>query len=304
MFKYSKKITSGVRSRANTAHNKNKAVFQYYQNRDTETNPTNIHKRPKFIETIKIRLRHAPSVIAGLLIIASFMYTLSLDDSVKVRVVNADTAVKVPAIRTESEYRRVAKDYLVESIFNQNKVTVNTEALEQKLSNHFSEITNVAVVLPLLGRTPIVYVQIAEPILLLENGSSSYIVDEKGRAIIDAKDKSLAQNLNLLPVKDAARLSVRQGSQVLPIKDIQFIRMVQQQFRMKNLTLERAELPARAGEINLYVKNKPYYVKFSTYGNALQQVGTYIATDKLLLSTKQVPKEYIDVRVEERAYYK
>jgi hypothetical protein len=305
MFNKKKSATpEGRRTKAPGA-SKNEAVFSYYQNRDTEFDASKSREKPSFFGAVKARLRHTPTIIAGVVILASVLFALSLSDKPRISVVNEQNVASEAFLRPQSEYQAAAQKLLQQSVLTRNKLTLDTGAIEQALQEQFSELTNVAVVLPLVSRTPVVYVQVAEPVLLLESGPNKFVIDEKGRALIDAAQAGDLAPLGLIPVKDAAQLAIQPGSQVLTGNDVRFMQTVRDQLAAKGMKVSRMELPARAGEVNVYIEGKPYYVKFTTTGDALQQVGTYLTLDQHLTTGKKpAPKEYVDVRVPERAYYK
>jgi hypothetical protein len=47
-----------------------------------------------------------------------------------------------------------------------------------------------------------------------------------------------------------------------------------------------------------------YFVKFNLHGNAREEAGAFLAVKEYLESSHKTPGEYVDVRVENRAYYK
>ncbi len=304
MFKKSKQTESKGRRAAGKQPSKNQAVFSYYQNRDTEFDARQSRDRPSVWTRVKSRLQHLPTLIAGLMIIASAAWALSLSSTPKITVVNEQNVASSAILRPLQEYQKAAQKLFNNSPLNKVKLTLDTKAIEEQLEEQFLEITNVAVVLPIMSRTPIVYVQVAEPVLVLENGGQQFVIDEKGRAVIAADQVSDLSSLGLIQVKDAATLALKPGGQVLTGHDVGFMRTVRDQLAAKGLSVARIELPARAGEANVYIAGKPYYVKFTTTADALQQVGTYLAANQYLEGKKTVPAEYIDVRVEERVYYK
>lgn len=306
MFLKKKPPAPTARRQTTAQTSKNKAVFSYYQNRDEQPDGTKSRSKPSLITGITARARHIPSVIAAALIVLSIGYALTLSDTPRVSIVNdrAKTDAVSGFLRPPSEYQQAAQKMLQQSVLSRNKLTLDTEALERQLQDDFSEITNVAVVLPLVSRTPVVYVQIAEPVLLLESGTKKFVIDEKGRALIDAAQVGNLQALQLITVTDAAQLDIQPGSQVLTGKDTVFMRTIRDQLRAKGINVARMALPARASEVHVYIEGKPYFIKFTTTSDVLQQVGTYLALTKHLEGKGVIPAEYIDVRVPERAYYK
>ena len=63
-------------------------------------------------------------------------------------------------------------------------------------------------------------------------------------------------------------------------------------------------LPPAASELDVKIAGKPYFVKFNLQADdARRQAGTFLATQAQLQRKGITPAQYIDVRVEGRAYY-
>lgn len=303
MFKRKKSSPNDGRRTTKTQPSKNKAVFSYYQNRDVEFDASKA-RGGSWLEKLQQRVRHIPTLIALALIIISLLWAMSLSSEPRVTVVNEQNAATKAILRPQAEYQTAARRIMQQSPLTRNKLTLDTSGLERALQEQFPELTNVAIVLPIVSRTPVVYVQVAEPALLLDSGGQNFVIDEKGRALINAAQVGDLGALELIVVKDAAQLALQPGNQVLTGDDVRFMQTVRDQLTAKGLKVARMELPARAGAVNVFVEGKPYYIKFTTTGDALQQVGTFLALHQQLEGKKVTPGEYVDVRVEERAYYK
>ncbi len=63
-------------------------------------------------------------------------------------------------------------------------------------------------------------------------------------------------------------------------------------------------MPPAAYELDVYLSETPYYVKFNLENDALQQAGTFLAAKQRLDRDNIRPEKYVDVRVSGRAYYK
>lgn len=304
MLRKNKTDETEGRNRPKAQPSKNKAVFSYYQNRETEFDASKSRQRLGFFASVKARLRHVPTLIAGLLIVASILWAMSLSTEPLVSVVNEQNTARAAFLRPAEDYQAVAQKLMQQSVLTRNKLVLDTGEIERRLQEQFSEITSVAVVLPIISRTPVVYIQVAEPVLLLENGGQKFIIDEKGRALINAAVAGDVGALKLLPVKDSAQLAIQPGSQVLTGHDVRFMQEVRDQLASKGLKVTHVDLPAQASALNVFIEGKPYYIKFTTTSDARQAAGTYLALNQYLEGKKVTPKEYVDVRVNERAYYK
>jgi hypothetical protein len=54
----------------------------------------------------------------------------------------------------------------------------------------------------------------------------------------------------------------------------------------------------------MHINGAGYFVKFNLHGDAREEAGSYLAVKDYLASNQKTPGEYVDVRVENRAYYK
>ncbi len=85
---------------------------------------------------------------------------------------------------------------------------------------------------------------------------------------------------------------------------IQFITRLDSQLKAEKLEVQAYTLPLLANELHVRLQGQGYYMKFNTENDSRVQVGTYLAVIEKLNSAGQAPTEYIDFRIEERAYYK
>jgi hypothetical protein len=85
-----------------------------------------------------------------------------------------------------------------------------------------------------------------------------------------------------------------------------FIVSVVQQVKAHNIDISSLTLPSGTSELDMRLNNQPYFVKFNMHAglaSARQQAGTFIAVKNRLESQGIAPSQYIDVRVDGRAYY-
>jgi hypothetical protein len=85
---------------------------------------------------------------------------------------------------------------------------------------------------------------------------------------------------------------------------VAFIQEVAGQLKAKNMAIDSLTLPALADELDVRVKGLPYFIKFNIQANPRQSAGAFLAAKQHLDSQHVTPSQYVDVRVEEKAYYK
>lgn len=295
-----KKMTSEGRSR-NTS-NRRTVGYTYFQNRAEA--PRNVPNNANARVRLRRILRSTPTFIAFVAIAVSLMYAMSLSTTPSVVVINSDDQSDTHIAKTEQEYTRLFKDILSESVLSSTKLTINTDALEQRIKEGYPEIIDAAIALPIVSRQPVIYVRLTEPVLLYKNASSSLVIDEQGRAVDSVVKSSAEAQASLLSVSDATNISAQPGDQVLPSSHISFIQTVANQAERHGFSIKKITLPSSANQLNIQFEEISYEVRMNFTGDPFIQVGSFIATHKYLNTKKTSPKQYLDVRVEERVYYK
>lgn len=299
MFKRKNKQTA---RRSPEYVSKNAPVFSYHSQRSARPEEkAGRYGAPPVQESRGSWWSYAPSLIAGLVVLCCLAYATTLDTSA--RVLNPETSTTSGLLRTTSEYETEFAAHLGRSIFNRNKFTINTAKIEREIQAEHPELRKVSISLPLLGRRPVIQVEPAAARLILTNTRGSFLIDEDGRALIEAKHAR--GSLRGLPVlTDESGLEIKKGSIMLPSDNVEFITTVRFQLQAKQMAVQALTLPRTANELHLRLESQPYYVKFNLRAPALSQVGAFLATQERLSAEGSLPSEYIDVRVEDRVYVK
>lgn len=245
--------------------------------------------------------RYLPSYLALIGIIISFGNILWLDSNPKILLPTANSSA---VLRDSEHYRQAVQQYIQKSLVNRSKITIDTLALSQNLRTRFPEVKDVTVTMPLLGRRPIIHITPALPSVLLSTPSGLYVLDNKGRAILTAAQAVSPAAAELPLVVDESAADITIGKGVLPVQTVTFIEVVLAQLKAKQLPVESVTLPTAAEELHIKLKDHTYFVKLNTTSDPKQAIGTFLAVKSHLETDKKTPNEYIDVRVEERAYYR
>jgi hypothetical protein len=246
-------------------------------------------------------LKRVPTLAALLLILVLGFAVLQLGNQPKVAIVGA--AENRVFLRDRAAYEEAAHK-LFTPFPNGNKLTVDAATIAADLKEQFPELAAVSVSLPVIGNRPVVYLQPASPKLILVTSAGMYLLDNNGRALIAGNQVSQLSKLHVPVVQDQSGLSVELGDVVLARTTVAFIEEVVSQLKAKHMTVTSLTLPAGTNEMHVRIKGAGYFVKFNLYGNAREQVGTFIAVKAYLKRSIIMPKQYIDVRVESKAYYK
>lgn len=208
-------------------------------------------------------------------------------------------------LRDLQVYQDAAREVFNTSLLNKNKLTVDTGHIRGQLLERFPELADIAVTLPLFGRQPTVYIQPSTSRLLLTASSgAAFILDASGKAIVEGDQAVALRSINLPEVNDQSGLSVQLGTVAMPSTNIAFITEVARQLKAKNIAITSMTLPAGNNELHVRLQDRGYTVKFNLYGNAREETGAYLATKEYVEAQNKPVNEYIDVRVDNRVYYR
>lgn len=300
--------TNVARKRANRLDDSRPSTFRYYAKRSDGGITTG--RQSLRIETAQ-QARAASRYwqerfgMGALLISAIFCLVYVSTLSGDPRIIISDAVPAKTVLQDPSIYRNAASDSMKRSVFNRNKVTVDASKISRELERNFPEIADVQASLPLLTHRLTFTVVSAQPTVLLATANGSFALDTNGTALLTGSQLSGLSKLDLPLVNDESNLKVQLRKQALTSDNVTFILTVVSQLKAKGFTINSMTLPATASELDVRLAGEPYYIKFNLASkSARQQAGTFIAVNEKLKSQSVVPSEYIDVRLDGRAYYK
>ncbi len=277
---------------------RSRGVFSYYNTRASAAAVPRAEKNSD-LRTYTKRLRLLPTIVAAAVIVGSILFSLTLSSSVAVQYIS-----DVPSYRTEHAYSDKMAELLQAHIGSRTKVTINTDAVETAFLEAFPEVAAVQIRLPVLGRKPTVILDVRRPALILAAQTKSFILDDTGTAIAEMRQLPIEDRQDLLVLQDQSGLGIEVGSQAVTSGTVAFIQILQIQLAAQGLVIDQLTLPTVANELDIRLEGTAYYVKTDTSGDARLQAGTFLAVRDHLAGQGAAPAEYIDVRVEERAYYR
>jgi hypothetical protein len=306
MFFKKKSVPQTERQRRAVTPTQRSTVFSYHTNRSPRQDaPARDMQAPARLQVplAKVPWRRRLPLVAGLAALL-FVAFLSLHVNTNARIVPIDSNKGQVFLRPVTTYEQAATQYL-SGLANSNKLTINTKQIASQLTRQFPELTSTSVSLPIVGSQPTIFIQPATPRLVLATPSGGpYILDSSGRALIVSSQVKDLSNLQLPVVVDESGLKVALGAIALPRATVSFIAEVAEQLRAKKLTVSSLVLPVGSNELHVRINGAGYYIKYNVYGNAREEAGAHLALKERLEQQKLIPREYIDVRVEGRGYYK
>lgn len=283
-------------------------VFSYYANRSIRASSNVRQTEEQQEQATAARLKRPlnlakrlPAIGALLLIVIIAVLCLQLGNNPKVVVVGSERS---QVFLRDSKVYQDAAHAAFTSLLNSNKLTVNTGKIGADLQRQFPELKTVSVSLPFVGSRPTVYIQAATPKLLLVGKGGMFVVDSNGRALISGNQVPDLDALHIPVVNDQSGLSIELGKVALPSSAVAFIAEVDGQLKAKELTVSNMTLSAGTTELQVRIDGVGYYVRFNLHGNAREEAGTYLAIKQYLESNHKTPGQYVDVRVDNKAYYK
>lgn len=281
-------------------------VFSYHANRSVRVGSTARNEEPISSDPLRRRprfswIRRLPTIAALLALVVIAVFCLQLSSNAK--VVPLGTTEGQVFLRDRNVYEQAVQDSF-RSLLNGNKLTVDAAKISDNLKRKFPELKEVSVALPIVGNRPVVYIQPAIPQLIMVAKGGMYVLDSSGRALITGNQVLKLEELKIPVVNDESSVTIQVGRVALPQKTVSFITEVVGQLRSKGLAIASMTLPPGTNELHVRLDGVGYFVKFNVHGPAREEAGAFIAVKERLEAEHKPPQEYIDVRVENKAYFK
>ncbi|HUP26744.1 MAG TPA: hypothetical protein VM124_03825 [Candidatus Limnocylindrales bacterium] len=281
------------------------AVFSYYT-RGSSDNSQNLGRHDRVISdaTARRRLvgwRNIPSYIALFMIASAVLYALTLQANPKIVLINQPGTIYRPA----ADYQRAISDIWRHSVANNTKLTVHSQDIRSETEEQFSELSDVRIELPLLGRRPTVILIPARPAIQFVSVNGVFYVDDQGKVLAKVSDVTQNQLANIPLVRDETGLPAELGKAVVSQPEATFLKRLATQLDAEGLQLESITLPrSAANQADVRLRDQPYYLKFFILSDPRQAVGSYLALKAKLDADHTTPSEYIDLRADEKVFYK
>lgn len=279
-------------------------AFSYYTStRSTEPSRTSSSGRDdqtkaQLARGKRLRLTQLPFWLLLALMAVCAGKVLWLSTNPKVIVLGKNT-VSSTYLQPSTTYALAAHKLLASSITGHSKLTVGTNGIAAGLEREFPELQAVSIGLPLIGSRPIVYVQVAQPTLLLQTGGGNYALNKSG--VVLAKLTHIPAGIPL--VADQSGVKPVPGKQFLPGSTVSFVQSALYQLSAAHLSVSVCTLPAgNPYELDVRLNGQPYFIKYNLQADATLQSGAAVATIQKLGGSP--PGAYLDVRVPGRVYYK
>lgn len=199
-------------------------------------------------------------------------------------------------------YQSLVNKYLSSNWLDNNKITFNKNSLISLIKGQFPDVKTVKIKTSWFSSRITVSITIYQSQIFLSTIYNAGVVNSSGKVI------SLGHtDMNSMAVVNyPVNIRLKIGTNILTSQDIYFIETVNYELNLKKIKVNQFLVQSGAEELDAYIQSTPsYYVKFNLIsGDALQQTGTYLALIHNLSLSHISPNQYIDVRIDGRAYYK
>lgn len=179
-----------------------------------------------------------------------------------------------------------------------NLLTLNQGAFERDLLKREPKLKSVQAK-PKWPKKLLVEVVEKHPSVVWRSGNQNWLLDLDGTVISEAGDTT-----GLPVVTDSKNLPVSVGKAAVPARFVEFTSSIASQMQIQT-GLKMTELIVPDTTTELYVKSdRGYVIKFDTTrpaGDQLTKLKTVLAE---LQKLGRTPAEYIDLRIESKAYFK
>jgi hypothetical protein len=277
-------------------------AFSYYANsRSVEPIRDRPEGRQEFGtgERRRLNVAQIPFWFVLALVVVCGVKLLMLGTNPKVIVVDKHSAVAATYLQSTEVYATAAHKLLASSITNRTKLTANLDGIAARLRLQFPELQEVSLDVPLMGSRPIVYVQVAQPSLVLQTAHGNFALNKTG--VVLAKLQTIPADVPL--AVDQSHNMPHLGAQYLPSSTIDFVQTIAYQLNAAHMAASAFVLPTGSPyELDVRLSGQSYYVRCNLQADALTQSGAVVATVQQLGAA--LPQEYLDVRVPGRVYYK
>ncbi len=296
------KYNSDISRPRQSSRNREKiAVNSYYGQAQSQERRLE-KKAEKTIDLSKVgnKLRLIPAVIAITVIIGSLLISATLTVEPAVSVLPGQES----PYRTNDEYAAGIEKILNDKPSNKTKFTINTGDIEDEIIKAYPEVRVAAVRLPVIGRKPTVLLDIRQPKIILASNTKNFVLDKTGIAVSEVRLLSSEDKAGMPIVQDQNNIEFEVGKQALPADTVEFILGAKFQLEQKEYKISQLTLPTGVNELHIHLEGLPYYIKTDTTNDVRQQVGGFLSVKEHLAGNGIAPSEYVDVRVEEKVFYK
>lgn len=205
-------------------------------------------------------------------------------------------------ITSVDRYAQDVQSQLGSSFLNANKFTLRRSSIEKTIKEKFPELKSVDISTVVLGKKPLVRLELYDLPLVYGSNREEYIVASNGAIVGKRGEFPLAKNM--LVVQDDSGIAVEKSDIVLRSDDVAFLGTLTTIMEAKGRGVERVRITSIPREIFVKPTDKNYEIRMYLDENPAQQIGSWFSVEKVVgESGVGQPSQYIDVRAGEKVYW-
>lgn len=271
-------------------------IHSYYTPKNTDREYLDMSKRTKRINRENLlRMTVVKNAAIALLLIFIAWTSLLLSDEPIISFRDNTSIVGV------DRYSQKIQGILGSSVLNANKLTFRSSDVEKEIKEFFPEVSDVSVDTFILGKKPNIRLTVMELPLKISVDGKDYLVAENGKLVGKTTDFSLIKNT--VTVRDETGFEPEIGSSILRSDDMHFVITLKKLLGEKGITLEYVKIPVTPREIYVKAIGKNYEVRMFLEDDPYAQVGSWLATEKVVGERGETISRYIDVRAGEKVFW-
>lgn len=266
---------------------KNRSSLNYSSN-DTKNTKAKKNKKISFKTIFKI-------VIYSLLVLA-LIYAVVASSLFKVKKIELEGNQTLNSDSLKSQIQSVVGS----SILNQNILFVSESQINQLLKTNNYQISQAKI-----ERKPFNTIKVTiteqKPSVIWRSGNKVSIFTEDGRAYTGEPNQTLLSSLPT--VEDTTNLPVRSGEKTVSEQFVKFVGDIYTQLPQKGVEIQVMQIEETTTEL-IVVTKQGYKIKFDTTRPVSEQVTDLIAVLDLIKKQNKKITQYIDLRINSKAFYK
>ena len=234
---------------------------------------------------------YGPYIIAGVVVV----YLLLFSNIFQIN----NISVQGPNTALSQDLQKETEKYLSSRIFGRNWLILNTQGLRGTLQKTFNGQESISVDKVFPSKL-IIKTDEQKPGLIWKTGTHRYVVSVNGRVMSEIQHD---QSSDLVTVVDTSNIPVDIGDNVAGRQFVTFTTEINKVLRENNLGPSELFVRETTGELNAKT-TQGYDIKFDTTVDPAAQVRALNAILELLKSSNKKPAEYIDLRINGKAFYR
>ncbi|PID33529.1 hypothetical protein CR969_00230 [Candidatus Saccharibacteria bacterium] len=271
-----------------SAYRRNKTL-----NSRTADSPVENSERLKAHQSMKKR-RRLTHILVGLGLLAVLVLIVLFQSAIQVNL-------QVPGAKTAKQsqhYLKIIDDYLAIRPTDRLLFLTKHSLLKQYFLDHAPEVRTVRIESGGLAKANL-KLTFRQPVIQWSSGGVTYFVDDQGITF----EKNYFDKPSVT-VKDQSGIEAGQGQEVINRQFLSFLGRVVALFKDNNMVVDQVSLPfGTVRQVEIGLKGVSYKIKMTLDREAKPQVDQAIKGIRYIKQRGRRPA-YIDVRVDQRIFYK